>query len=52
VSEKITCLADEDAINLTIRNLLANAIKFTREGKVTIEAEMNHLSFIVELPAV
>jgi signal transduction histidine kinase len=42
VSEKITCLADEDAINLTIRNLLANAIKFTREGKVTIEAEMNH----------
>ena len=41
VAEDAVCYADEDILSLTIRNLLANAIKFTLYGKVSIYSTYN-----------
>jgi len=39
VDDEAICYADEDILSLIIRNLIANAIKFTMYGKVSVETE-------------
>ncbi|KOY86584.1 hypothetical protein AD998_10895 [bacterium 336/3] len=41
IPDDLVCYIDEDTLSLTIRNLIANAIKFTLYGKVTIDAYYN-----------
>jgi len=51
ISPGLFVVADEDMLNTIIRNLLTNAIKFTRKGGlITVEAELdgNYVNVIVK----
>lgn len=48
--ENIPVRADENMIYVTLRNIVSNAIKFTREGKaVSVSCNLNHLYARVEI---
>jgi signal transduction histidine kinase len=48
--ENIQVHADENMIYVTLRNIVSNAIKFTREGKaVSINCSLNHIYARIEI---
>lgn len=51
IVEQVVCLAEEEALHLTIRNLVANAIKFTKTGgKIVLDAicANNHCKILIQ----
>jgi len=47
--ENIKVYADKNMINMVLRNLIANAIKFTENGFIRIECEQDNLQVVVKI---
>ncbi len=48
-NENIKVYADRNMINMVLRNLIANAIKFTENGVIRIECEQDNLHVVVKI---